>query len=42
MLGLIPITAGKVPLLFLLTLVIVFPPIYVSNAFSGARLSFLQ
>lgn len=36
------ITAIKVPILFLLTLVIIFPPIYVSNAFVGAQLSFRQ
>ncbi len=34
------ITGIKVPVLFLLTLIIVFPPIYVSNAFVGVRLSF--
>jgi hypothetical protein len=34
------ITGIKVPALFLLTLIIVFPPIYVSNAFVGVRLSF--
>lgn len=34
------ITGIKVPMLFLLTLIIVFPPIYVSNAFVGVRLSF--
>lgn len=33
-------TAVKVPILFLLTLLIVIPPIYVMNAFMGARLSF--
>ena len=33
------VTAIKVPFLFLLTFVIVLPPIYVSNAFMGARLS---
>lgn len=36
------ISAVKVPILFLLTLGIVIPPIYVSNAFVGARLSFRQ
>jgi hypothetical protein len=36
------VTAFKVPLLFLLTLGIVLPPIYVSNAFVGARLTFRQ
>lgn len=41
-LALIPITGLKVPVLFVLTLVIVFPPIYVSNAFAGAKLSFGQ
>lgn len=41
-LALIGVTAIKMPLLFLLTLLIVFPPIYVSNAFSGARLGFAQ
>ena len=35
-------TGIKVPVLFLLTLLIVFPPIYVSNAYVGSRLSFLQ
>ncbi|NUM54595.1 MAG: hypothetical protein HUU46_13195 [Candidatus Hydrogenedentes bacterium] len=39
---LILVTATKVPVLFLLTLVIVVFPIYVSNAFVGARLSFGQ
>ena len=33
-------TAVKVPVLFLLAFAIVLPPIYVSNAFMGARLSF--
>lgn len=41
-LALIGITAVKVPVLFLLTLAIVFPPIYVSNALAGARLSARQ
>jgi len=41
-LALIFTTAIKVPTLFLLTLLIVLPPIYVSNSFSGARLSFPQ
>jgi hypothetical protein len=36
----IAITAIKVPVLYLLTLLIVFPPIYVSNAFVGGRFSF--
>jgi hypothetical protein len=36
------ISAIKVPILFILTLAIVIPPIYVSNAFVGARLSFRQ
>ena len=36
----IAITAIKVPALFLITLAIVFPPVYVSNAFAGARLTF--
>ncbi|HRK34455.1 MAG TPA: actin-binding WH2 domain-containing protein [Candidatus Hydrogenedentes bacterium] len=40
--GLIAITALKVPVLFLLTLIIVVFPIYVSNAFVGTRLSFGQ
>ena len=35
-------TGIKVPVLFLLTLIIVFPPIYVSNSYVGAKLSFLQ
>jgi len=39
---LIVVTAIKVPVLFLLTLAIVLPPVYVSNAFVGARLSFRQ
>ena len=34
------ITGIKVPVLLLLTLIIVFPPIYVSNAFVGVHLSF--
>lgn len=38
----IAISAIKVPLLFLLTLVIVLPPVYVSNAFVGAQFSFRQ
>lgn len=38
----IPITGIKLPLLFLLTLAITLPPLYVSNAFSGARLPFKQ
>ena len=33
-------TALKVPALLLITLAIVFPPVYVSNAFVGARLTF--
>ncbi len=41
-LALIGITALKVPVLFLLTLAIVFPPIYVSNALAGARLGARQ
>jgi hypothetical protein len=41
-LALIGITAVKVPVLFLLTLIIVVFPIYVSNAFVGTRLSFGQ
>ncbi len=36
------ISAVKVPVLFLLTLFIVLPPLYVSNAFVGSRLSFRQ
>ncbi len=40
--ALIGVTALKVPSLFLLTLAIVLPPIYVSNAFAGARFSFSQ
>ncbi len=36
------ITAVKVPLLFLLTMVIVLPAIYVSNAFVGPGVSFRQ
>jgi hypothetical protein len=39
-LAMIPITGIKVPVLFLVTLAIVLPPIYVSNAFAGARLTF--
>lgn len=39
---LVLITAVKVPCLFLLTLLIVWPPIYVSNAFMGARNSWRQ
>jgi hypothetical protein len=39
---LIVIVAFKVPILFLLTLVIVLPPVYVSNAFLGNRYSFRQ
>lgn len=35
-------SAVKVPLLFLLTLLIVLPPIYVSSTFVGARASFSQ
>jgi hypothetical protein len=35
-------TGAKVPILFLLTMVIVLPPIYVSNAYIGSRVSFLQ
>jgi hypothetical protein len=38
----IVVTAVKVPVLFLLTLAIVLPPVYVSNAFVGARLPFRQ
>jgi hypothetical protein len=38
----IAVTAVKVPALFLVTLAIVLPPIYVSNAFMGARLGFRQ
>jgi len=38
-----PLVSGaKIPLLYLLTLVIIFPPVYVMNAFSGARLGFLK
>jgi hypothetical protein len=40
--ALIGIVALKVPVLFLLTLLIVLPPVYVSNTFAGARLSFRQ
>lgn len=36
------VTAVKVPVLYLVTFVIVLPPIYVSNAFVGARLSIRQ
>ena len=36
------VTGIKVPSLFLLTLFIVLPPIYVSNAFAGARNTFRQ
>jgi uncharacterized membrane protein len=36
------IVALKVPVLFLLTMIIVLPPVYVSNTFAGARLSFRQ
>lgn len=39
-LAMICISAVKVPVLFLLSLVIVLPPIYVSNAFAGAKLRF--
>jgi hypothetical protein len=35
-------SAIKVPVLFLLTLVIVLPPVYVANALAGPRLSFPQ
>jgi hypothetical protein len=35
-------TAVKVPILYLVTMVIVLPPIYVSNAFVGARLTLRQ
>jgi len=35
-------SAIKVPVLFLLTLVIVLPPVYVANTFVGPRLSFPQ
>ena len=38
----IGVSALKVPVLFLLTCAIVLPPIYVSNAFVGSRLSFRQ
>ena len=38
----IGVTALKVPVLFLLTCAIVLPPIYVSNAFVGSKLSFRQ
>jgi hypothetical protein len=36
------VTGIKVPVLYLLTLLIVFPPVYVLNAFVGARLEFRQ
>jgi hypothetical protein len=39
---LILVTAIKVPVLFLLTLLIVLPPLYVSNTFLSAQLSFRQ
>ena len=39
---LIVVTAIKVPVLFLLTLTIVLPPVYVSNCFIGARLRLRQ
>lgn len=35
-------TAVKVPILYLVTMIIVLPPIYVSNAFVGARLTIRQ
>jgi hypothetical protein len=35
-------TGTKVPMLFILTMISVFPPIYVSNSYVGSRLSFLQ
>ena len=38
----IAVTFFKVPVLLLLTLLIVIPPIYVSNAFVGSRLTFGQ
>lgn len=38
----IGVSALKVPVLFLLTCAIVLPPIYVSNAFVGSKLSFRQ
>jgi hypothetical protein len=38
--ALVGIVAAKVPSLYLLTLAIVLPPIYVSNAFAGARFAF--
>jgi len=41
-LSMLIVTAVKVPVLFLFTLAIVLPPIYVSNAFVGARFSFRQ
>ena len=34
------VTAVKVPVLFLLTLLIVMPPVYISNAFAGGRMEF--
>ena len=40
--AMMPITAIKVTTLLLLTLVIVIPPIYVSNSFVGSRFSFKQ
>ncbi|MDK2971229.1 MAG: hypothetical protein PWP23_984 [Candidatus Sumerlaeota bacterium] len=39
-LAMIAVSGIKVPLLFLLSVLIVFPPIYVSNAFVGAKLPF--
>ena len=39
---LILVVAVKTPVLFLLTLLIVIPPVYVSNAFLGTRYSFRQ
>lgn len=41
-LWMILVTGLKVPILFLVTLAIVLPPVYVSNAFMGSRLSFRQ
>lgn len=41
-LAMIAVTGIKVPFLFLVTLGIVLPPIYVSNVFVGARLRFYQ
>lgn len=38
--ALVGIVAAKVPSLYLLTLAIVLPPVYVSNAFAGARFAF--